>query len=447
MHRLSRHFVLIAIVLITCPANAAEPSPIEKQLAVQKAMATARQFLELRMPDDAILALEAEIAKADGNKAFLTLLREAYLAQLYRLENSTEPDAAKVEKVPEETWRSWRRGAGLEAGDQAREGGASTPRGRTDTRHCKNARCISCRTSAGTPAPSPIPLTNPFGKEIEAPPQPAAANTAHEAAEAFKKGNYEEGRRLYAAAAASPAKLTAQQSAAWAYCRIRLAAEKGEFPEVQRRGRRRDRRGCHGGPQARSPPRGVAEGGGDDHRDRQATAEIQSRFRGGEQRRCRRDRELPRAPQRQQHAGQRGCQGGGDEPEGDLPALERAALGRLDREVRDRDSSHRGGLHEGNRPPGGEHRDLEGETEQPTCHRTADRFASRRRGDHLECTAARADSRGPRRPLPGPARRRSGPWRGWRSSRATRRKCSGTRGRCRAAPATASGSRLLNSWR
>ena len=44
-------------------------------------------------------ALEPEVPNADGNKAFLTLLREAYLAELYRLEKEPTPDAERVAKV------------------------------------------------------------------------------------------------------------------------------------------------------------------------------------------------------------------------------------------------------------------------------------------------------------------------------------------------------------
>src|SRR5215218_1891021 len=90
---------ILALALFGLPAAAADTNPIEKQLAIQKAMATARQFLELNMPTDAVAALEAEVASADGGKAFLTLLREAYLAELYRLEKVETPDAAKVEQV------------------------------------------------------------------------------------------------------------------------------------------------------------------------------------------------------------------------------------------------------------------------------------------------------------------------------------------------------------
>jgi hypothetical protein len=58
----------------------AEPSPVEKRLAIQKAMATARESLAAGKPADAVAALEAEIAKADAEPRVLTLLRESYQA-------------------------------------------------------------------------------------------------------------------------------------------------------------------------------------------------------------------------------------------------------------------------------------------------------------------------------------------------------------------------------
>ena len=73
--RLSALSLALSVLLFTPPATAADAPPIEKQLAVQKAMATARQFLDVNMPAEAVTTLEAEIANADGSKAFLALLR------------------------------------------------------------------------------------------------------------------------------------------------------------------------------------------------------------------------------------------------------------------------------------------------------------------------------------------------------------------------------------
>ena len=82
-----------SLLLVVPVLLAADPPPVEKQLAIQKAMLTARQYLDVNMPAEAVAALEAEIANADGNKSFLTLLREAYLAELVRWRRPGTDDA------------------------------------------------------------------------------------------------------------------------------------------------------------------------------------------------------------------------------------------------------------------------------------------------------------------------------------------------------------------
>ena len=189
--RLSALPLVLSALLFTLPATAADPSPIEKQLAVQKAMATARQFLELNMPGDAVIALEAEVANADGSKAFLTLLRECYLAELHRLEKATTPDAAKVEQL--------RRKLSLLGGAVP----ATKPATKPDTK------------------PETPELPPPSFEPPAAAPTPPADTTA-DAVAAFNKGDYAAAARLFSTAT----NLNADQKTAWAYCRIRLAAEK-----------------------------------------------------------------------------------------------------------------------------------------------------------------------------------------------------------------------------
>jgi hypothetical protein len=185
--------ILLALVFVLPVSSAAaDPTPIEKQLAVQKAMAAARQFLDLNMPSDAIQSLEAEVANADGSKAFLTLLREAYLAELYRLEKSETPDAAKVEQV--------RRKLALLGG----------------------AMPVSKPAAAKTDELPPPELDPPGAIPAPAP----AGDAAAEAATAFKKGDYAGAARLFAAAQS----LSAERKAAWAYCRIKLGAEMVNAP-------------------------------------------------------------------------------------------------------------------------------------------------------------------------------------------------------------------------
>ncbi|HVL12047.1 MAG TPA: hypothetical protein VM529_05755 [Gemmata sp.] len=192
MPRLSVLSALLVVSFLTPTTAAAEPTPVEKQLAVQKAMATARQFVELNMPSDAVLALEAEVANADGNKAFLSLLRECYLAELYSLEKVPTPDAAKVEQV--------RRKLSLLGGAAPATKPAAKPE------------------KTETPEPPPPAIEPPAAVTAA----PVAADPTADAAAAFNKGEWAAAERLFASAP----NLNAEQKAAWAYCRIKLAAEK-----------------------------------------------------------------------------------------------------------------------------------------------------------------------------------------------------------------------------
>ncbi len=186
-------FAALALALFAIPALASEPTPLEKQLAVQKAMATARGFLDANMPAEALAALEPEVPNADGNKAFLMLLRETYLAELYRLEKADMPDPARITQV-------------------------------------RRSLAVLGNPVPVTPKPPPSPPTpsnpDPTKPELPAilPPSidPPGADTGTEATAAFKKGNYAEAASLFAKAQS----LTADQKAAWAYCRVKLAADR-----------------------------------------------------------------------------------------------------------------------------------------------------------------------------------------------------------------------------
>lgn len=196
----SRLLVALATVpLVTLLALGADPAPIEKHLAIQKAMVTARQFLEVNMPNEALVALEAEVPNADGNKAFLNLLREAYLSELGRLEKSATPDAARVAQI--------RRNLNLLGG--------MAP--------------IPAKPTAPSDAP---PVATPVVRpEVPTLPPPSfdlsGADAGAEAAAAFKKGSYAEAAKLFASLPA-PAP---EQKTAWAYCRIRLAADRLNAPQ------------------------------------------------------------------------------------------------------------------------------------------------------------------------------------------------------------------------
>ena len=164
-------------------------------------MLTARQYLDVNMPAEAVAALEAEIANADGNKSFLTLLREAYLAELVRLEKAPATDDARIAQV--------RRHLAL-------LGGA--------------APTSAPPAPAATPAPAtaPEPATTPVipPPSFDPPvlvPAPTGAETVGEAVALFNKKDYAAAAKLFAASAAN---LTDMQKAAWAFARVWVANEK-----------------------------------------------------------------------------------------------------------------------------------------------------------------------------------------------------------------------------
>jgi hypothetical protein len=189
MSRLIAALVFSGMIALTA---AADPGPVEKQLAIQSAMGTAQQFLKVEMPGKAVEALEAELPNADGNKNYLALLKQCYLAELGQLMKDPAANEARIKQV---------------------------------------RRCLDLMTG-GAPmpvvaaAPPAIPVVQP-SLRIDDPiadPDPNAATTA---SAAFKKGDYVQAERLFSSCAAT---LNADQKAAWAYCRIRLAAEKVNGP-------------------------------------------------------------------------------------------------------------------------------------------------------------------------------------------------------------------------
>jgi hypothetical protein len=199
MHR----FALVSLCALACAQAAvpADPTPLEKQLAVQAAMASGRKYLDAQQPVEAVAALEKEVANADGNKAFLGLLREAYLAELYQLEKDS---AANPERLAQTRRKLTLLGAAPKPAEPPAVPGVEP-----------NA----------TPAPAVTPPVVPA--VVEEPAQTPAAQVASAVAQ-FKAGNFAEADRLFAAVGAP--RLTVEQKTAWGYCRIKLAADRVNAP-------------------------------------------------------------------------------------------------------------------------------------------------------------------------------------------------------------------------
>jgi hypothetical protein len=168
-------------------AISAELSAVEKQIAIQHAMEAAEQYLKDNMPTQATHVLEQELSKADGNKAYLALLKRAYLSEMALLMNDPTQNANRL-KVQRKL-------------DILLGANPATP------------------PSDILPA-SPVAAPGTTSTEVNSP----GPNAAVEAANAFKKGDYAQAEQLYSSIGV--AKLSQEQKAAWACCRIRMASAK-----------------------------------------------------------------------------------------------------------------------------------------------------------------------------------------------------------------------------
>jgi hypothetical protein len=206
--------VLASLPALLCASIvlAADPTLVEKQVAVQGAMADARKYLDAHMPTEAVAALEKEVTSADGNKAFIALLREAYLADLYQLEKNPTTNPEKLAQT--------RRKLLLVGGTATKTAEAPTPPATLPEPDLGP-------TLVAPPAPpgeAPPPPPSSVAPTLPAPPTAAPVNVVADAVAAFKGGNFAEADRLFTALGA--AKLAPDQKTAWAYCRIKLAADK-----------------------------------------------------------------------------------------------------------------------------------------------------------------------------------------------------------------------------
>lgn len=192
-----RPAALVLAVLFLPAARAADPGPIDRTLAVQTAMAEAKDLLTANKSAEAVAALEAQLPNADGSRAFLDLLRFAYAAEVKRLQLSGA-DPKQVANVRTKL---------------ALLGGRAEP-------PAPPAPAVSPApvVAASEPAPKPTAETN---KALEA---------LRQAKDLFNQARSEPGKygpagKLFAAAFLGKVQMTSEQMAAWAYCRVKVAAD------------------------------------------------------------------------------------------------------------------------------------------------------------------------------------------------------------------------------
>ena len=263
------------------PVFSADPQTplIERQLAVQNAMVSARKYLDAKMPVEAVAALEKELSNADGSKAYLNLLREAYLAELYQLENTPNANPDHLTQT--------RRSSRLLDGQPPKD--APTVDASPALPKVPPATLPDLGPSLAPPAPPEMPT-----KSVQPTAKPA------DAVAQFKQGNFSEADRLFGTIGA--VNLSVEQKTAWAYCRIKLAADRVNAPNcdaataaaaVQSVGDAASTSSRTTREAPRLRPRS-AEGGSGESREREGSRA------GGRDRRGRRDRngELPHSLRR-----------------------------------------------------------------------------------------------------------------------------------------------------
>jgi hypothetical protein len=178
---------LFALLLCASPVLAADPTPIDKSLAVQRAVAEAKAYLTANQPADAVKSLEGVLEAINGDADFLGLLREAYGEELKRQKVSRTPDAKRVAELEE--------------------------------------RLLVLKQ----PQTKVAAKAEPKPPTIAEVPKPDA-NVLKDAAEAFnaartQPAKFADAAKLFAAAHAGGAEFTPEQLAAWAYCRVKAAAD------------------------------------------------------------------------------------------------------------------------------------------------------------------------------------------------------------------------------
>lgn len=160
----------LACALIASTALAADPT-------ATKAMTTATAALDRNNPGDAVTALETALPFADGDPAYLALLGQAYRDEIKKQHLARTPNEARIGELRD-----------------------------------KLALLTERATAAKKPADKPMVDFVAQATDLF---QQATAEPAKFAAAAA----------MFAKAMTSKVELSPQQRAAWAYCRVRLAAE------------------------------------------------------------------------------------------------------------------------------------------------------------------------------------------------------------------------------
>ena len=184
-------FAFASISLATF-ASASEPplDSIDRAILVQKAMADAKDFLATNDPAAASVALEAQLSHANVNRSFLDLLCKSYRGELSKLQMAKSPDLKRQEAI--------------------------------------SKRLAILDGSQPTTPVLPVLHEEPSPEMNKRP--PPGSELLRIATALFNRGktdptHYREAAEQFAKANNANVTMTPDQLAAWAYCRIKLAAD------------------------------------------------------------------------------------------------------------------------------------------------------------------------------------------------------------------------------
>jgi hypothetical protein len=201
-------FRLVLVVgvagLFVAPNLAAAP------VAVQEAMTQARNLLAQNQPAAAAQLLEAQLHLADGDREFKELLRTVYAAELRTLTN---------QKADPKALAAVRTKLNLVGGPPA-EAAPSVP---------ELPGLIPLPTVSPVPATAPIPAPVPPPAKA---PESTGLDLLKQATAVFNEAKnvdpkkFFDASKLFGLAFANKVQMRKDQLAAWAYCRVKLAADR-----------------------------------------------------------------------------------------------------------------------------------------------------------------------------------------------------------------------------
>jgi hypothetical protein len=196
---------LLVTLIIPAPGFC---EPLTKDSGTQRAMGAAREYLRAGRPAEAVAVLEVELLNADQNPEYLSLLRDAYTADLRDLQ-ARKADAGTVELVRRR----------LQALDKK-----------------SNPPPTTLAADVGSPAPpipdppvdpvpaavlGPTPAVNggdPFQQAVREPAVPK--ENLRRASDAFAARRYAEAAKLFADAARAGESFSPAQRDQWTYSRL-----------------------------------------------------------------------------------------------------------------------------------------------------------------------------------------------------------------------------------